>query len=85
VRAVLGKVIGDQVDAGLVYATDVRVAGDKVVGIAIPAKDNVFKNYSIAVVSDSRNAQAARAFVDFVRDTRSAQEILRSRGFTKPW
>lgn len=84
VRAVLGKVMADQVDAGIVYATDVRSAGRKVTGVPIPSSRNVTTTYPIAVVADSRQRAAAQAFVDYVRLTPSAQGILRSWGFAKP-
>lgn len=85
VRSVLGKVIADQVDAGIVYATDVKAFPDEVNGITIAAKDNVVTNYPIATVVDSRNPKAAKAFVDYVRYSASAQRILRAWGFSKPW
>lgn len=85
VRAVLGKVMADQVDAGIVYVTDVRAVGSKVTGVAIPASQNVTTTYPIATVADSRQQAAAKAFVDYVRFTPSAQGILRAWGFAKPW
>ncbi len=84
VRAVLGKVMADQVDAGIVYVTDVRAAGRKVTGVPIPSSRNVTTTYPIAVVADSRQQAAARAFVDYVRLNPSAQGILRASGFAKP-
>lgn len=83
VRAVLGKVMADQVDAGIVYVTDVRAVGNKVSGVAIPASQNVTTTYPIATVTDSRQQAAAKAFVDFVRYSSSAQGILRSWGFAR--
>lgn len=85
VRDVLGKVMADQVDAGLVYATDVRAVGRKVQTITIPASANVTTTYPIAVVSASANQVAAQAFVHYVRFTPSAQGILRAWGFGRPW
>lgn len=85
VRSVLGKVIADQVDAGIVYATDVKAFPDDVTGIAIPAARNVLTNYPIATVAESKNPRAAKAFVDYVRYSSSAQRILRAWGFSKPW
>lgn len=85
VRGVLGKVMADEVDAGIVYATDVRAFPNDVSGIAIPARQNVFTNYPIARVADSRKAAAADAFIDYVRNSSSAQQILRTWGFSKPW
>lgn len=84
VRAVLGKVMADQVDAGIVYITDVRAVGKKVTGVSIPAKNNVTTTYPIAIVTDTRQRAAAKAFVDYVRYSSSAQGILRASGFAKP-
>lgn len=85
VRAVLGKVMADEVDAGIVYVTDVRAAGRKVASIAIPASQNVTTTYPIAIVASAPNPVGAAAFVSYVRYTTSAQEILRAYGFAKPW
>jgi molybdate transport system substrate-binding protein len=85
VRGVLGKVIADQVDAGIVYATDVKAFPNDVTGIVISGTDNVTTNYPIATVTDARNARAAKAFVDYVRYSSSAQRILRAWGFAQPW
>lgn len=85
VRNVLGKVMADEVDAGIVYVTDVRSVGRKVTSIAIPPARNVTTAYPIATVSDAPNPVAAKAFVDYVRYTTSAQGILRAYGFARPW
>ena len=85
VRGVLGKVIADEVDAGIVYATDVKAFPRDVDGIAIPMARNAVTDYPIARVSDSRKHAAADAFVDYVRSSSSAQQILRAWGFSKPW
>jgi len=84
VRAVLGKVIADQVDAGIVYLTDARSAGKAVTSITIPADKNVRTTYPIATVIYSSKQQAAQAFVDYVLHSTSAQSILRTWGFAKP-
>lgn len=84
VRDVLGKVMADQVDAGIVYVTDVRAAGTKVTSVAIPANRNVITTYPIAVVKSSPNQAAAKAFVDYVRYSPSAQAILHAKGFMRP-
>lgn len=85
VRSVLGKVMADEVDAGIVYVTDVRAAGRKVSSIAIPASQNVTTTYPIAIVTSAPNPVGAAAFVSYVRYTTSAQGILRAYGFAKPW
>lgn len=85
VRAVLGKVMADEVDAGIVYVTDVRAVGDKVDSVAIPASRNVSTTYPIARVTDAPNPTTASSFVAYVRYTPSAQGILRAYGFARPW
>jgi molybdate transport system substrate-binding protein len=84
VRGVLGKVIADQVDAGIVYLTDAISAGNKVSTIKIPQDRNVITPYLIAPVTYSRNLKAAKDYADFVRYSSSSQRILRSMGFAKP-
>lgn len=85
VRGVIGKVIAGEVDAGIVYATDARAFASDVDAVAIPSARNVFTNYPIARVADSRKSQAAQAFIDYVSSSPSAQQILRAWGFNKPW
>ena len=85
VRSVLAKVMAGEVDAGIVYATDVRSAGSRVASVAIPAELNVTTSYPIAAVNGAANPTAAQAFVNYVRFTPSAQGILRAYGFAKPW
>jgi len=85
VRAVLGKVMADEVDAGIVYVTDVRAVGARVGYVPIPAARNVLTTYPIAAVRSAPNPVAARAFVDYVRFSLSAQGILRAYGFLRPW
>jgi molybdate transport system substrate-binding protein len=85
VRAVLGKVMSGEVDAGIVYSTDVRSVRDKVSYVPIAPARNVTTTYPIATVTGAQNIVAARAFVSYVRYTPSAQGILRAYGFAKPW
>jgi molybdate transport system substrate-binding protein len=83
VRALLTKIESGDLDAGIVYITDVLAAGDAVEGIEIPADDNVTATYPIATLSDSGNAEVADAFVAFVLSD-DGQEILGSYGFDSP-
>lgn len=80
VKSVVGKIELGEADAGIVYVTDVRAAGDKVQGVAIPDADNVIATYPIAEVKAAPNAEAAAAFIDFVRSARG-QARLESFGF----
>ncbi|MFA7324986.1 MAG: molybdate ABC transporter substrate-binding protein [Candidatus Nanopelagicales bacterium] len=85
VRSVLSKVVAGEVDAGIVYVTDARSAGSEVTALAVPPAINVTTTYPIAAVKDSSNPFTARAFVQYVRFTTSAQGLLRAYGFSKPW
>lgn len=78
VRAVLTKVELGEVDAGLVYRTDVMAARDTVEGIEIA--DAPTTAYPIAAISDS---SAAAAFVSFVLSD-AGQKILQNAGFDAP-
>ena len=80
VRAVMAKVMLDEVDAGIVYLTDARTAGEKVRTIDIPDRMNVEAEYPIAVIRDSKAAQGAARFVALVR-SEAGQAILAGRGF----
>ena len=83
VKSVLAKVELDEVDAGVVYVTDVRAAGDKVKGITIPDNVNASTTYPIATLSKASNATTAQAFVDYVLSSAGAT-VLTGYGFEKP-
>lgn len=80
VKAVLTKVRLGEVDAGLVYATDVKAAGSQVKGITIPAAQNVSTSYPIAVLTDSTNPKQAQDFVDQVLSGKG-RAVLQEAGF----
>ncbi|MEU1986164.1 molybdate ABC transporter substrate-binding protein [Nocardia sp. NPDC019395] len=83
VKAVLTKVTLDEVDAALVYRTDVRAAGDKVTGIEFPESDKAINDYPIAPVAAAPNPAAAAAFVDFVMSPQ-ARSVFTMAGFDAP-
>ncbi|MGE3619171.1 MAG: molybdate ABC transporter substrate-binding protein [Acidimicrobiia bacterium] len=83
VRSLLTKVENDDLDAGIVYRTDVMTAGDAVEGIDIPAEHNVLAVYPIVALTDAPNPDAAAAFVEFVL-SEAGREILSSHGFDLP-
>ncbi len=85
VRSLLGKVISGDLDAGIVYVTDVKAAGNKVEFVEIPITDNVLTTYPIAMVADTQSAELAQRFVNFVRFSTTSQGVLRAFGFAKPW
>jgi molybdate transport system substrate-binding protein len=83
VKATLSKVTLGEVDAGVVYVTDVRAAGDSVTGIEIPADVNASTTYPIATLTASENQATAQAFVDHVLSPDGAA-VLTEAGFSKP-
>jgi molybdate transport system substrate-binding protein len=83
VKATLTKVQLGEVDAGVVYVTDVQAAGGKVKGVEIPADANASTSYPIATLSESKNPELARKFVDYVLSADGAS-VLTAAGFQKP-
>jgi len=81
VRQVLDDVDHGEVDAGIVYATDVEIAHGKVsVAARAPSGDYGPILYPIAVVKGSGNAAGARGFVKLVLSS-SGMNILKKFGF----
>ena len=83
VTDVLNKVISGEADAGLVYVTDVRAAGDEVEGIGLSEAEGIVNRYPIARVSDSEHGDLAQEFVDLVTGDQG-QQVLADAGFGKP-
>ena len=83
VRAVLGKVTGGEADAGLVYVTDVKAAGDQVTGVDFPEAAEAVNRYPIVTVKDGRNPELAREFVTLVLGE-GGGEVLAAAGFGAP-
>ena len=83
VKAVLTKVTLGEVDAGVVYVTDVRAAGEKVKGIRIPTGVNASTKYPIATLTTAPNKAGGQAFTDCVLSADGAA-VLTAAGFAKP-
>jgi molybdate transport system substrate-binding protein len=83
VKAVLAKVTLDEADAGIVYATDARAAGDLVRVVDIPGSAGALTSYPIAVVRDADEPLLAEAWVDLVL-SEPGQQALRDAGFGAP-
>ena len=79
----LNKVSLGEADAGIVYVTDVKSAGGRVTGVAIPEEQQVLARYPIAVVKSSKNAELAHGFMDYVLSP-AGQNVLAEFGFAKP-
>lgn len=81
VRQVLDYVGRGEVDAGIVYATDAKIAGDKVrITATAPVESHKPIIYPIAVIKDSANKQLAQEFIQ-VLISEEGQNILQKYGF----
>jgi molybdate transport system substrate-binding protein len=83
VKSVLTQVETGNVDAGMVYVTDVKAAGTKVKGVTIPADQNASTLYPIATIKASKHESVAKEFVDYVLSP-AGQQVLTAAGFEKP-
>jgi molybdate transport system substrate-binding protein len=83
VKSTLATVQSGEVDAGIVYVTDVKAAGTKVVGVAIPDAVNATTDYPIATLTHSKNADLAAGFVSYV-ESADGLAVLTAAGFRKP-
>ena len=82
VKAVVAKIELGEGDAGIVYVTDAR-ASTKVTTIDVPDSANVPATYAGVVVKASKNAAAARAFLDWFAGP-DGQAILGGSGSFRP-
>lgn len=82
VRAVLTKVVLGEVDAGLVYATDIGAAGGKVEALTIPDAANVEVRYLVATVRRDPAPQVA-GVIDALLGS-EGRSLLRRLGFGPP-
>ncbi len=84
VRQVLDYVARGEVEAGIVYATDVRTRADRVALVfRLPPTSYSPVTYPAVVVSGSRQAGLARALIDLLVGP-EGQAILASLGFEPP-
>jgi molybdate transport system substrate-binding protein len=81
VRALVTKIEAGELDAGIVYVTD--VAASDVDGVPIPERLNAEASYPIVVLSGAPNPEGAHEFVAFVLSS-VGQTILSDFGFTTP-
>ena len=82
VKAIVAKIELGEGDAGIVYVTDAK-ASTKVMTIDVPDAANVPATYDGVVVKASRNATAAKAFLDWFAGP-DGQAILSGLGFLPP-
>jgi molybdate transport system substrate-binding protein len=83
VKTSITQVTSGEVDATVVYVTDVFAAGSKVAGVPIPDSEQPSIVYPIAVVKASSNQAAAAAFVQSAVSG-DVQKALVAQGFIAP-
>jgi molybdate transport system substrate-binding protein len=80
VKGVVGKVSTGAVDAGFVYASDVKAADDELTAIELPSKLQPVVLYGISVVKGSGVEDLAQKFIDGLLAP-TGQKILIDEGF----
>jgi molybdate transport system substrate-binding protein len=83
VKSALTKVELGEVDAAIVYQTDVKAAGGKVQGVDFPEAAQAINTYPIVALKGAPNAAAAQAFVTFVLSAHG-HDVLSAAGFQNP-
>ena len=83
VSAALNLVELGEVDAALVYHSDILGAGGKVQGVVFSTASDAVNSYPIDVLKGSSNASLAQAFVAFILSSSSEQYLLKA-GFQAP-
>ncbi len=83
VRALLGKVESAELDAGIVYHSDVVGLRRRRGRGRDPRGPERVASYPIATLTEATDAEWAQAFVDFVMSD-TGQEILQGYGFSAP-
>ncbi len=82
-RAALTKVELGEVDVALVYVTDAASRPDAVDAIEIPQAGQVVNGYSVTVLADAPDPDAAQAFVDLLLSA-DGRRLLADAGFRSP-
>jgi molybdate transport system substrate-binding protein len=83
-KSVVSKVVLGEVDAGIVYVSDLTPdVASKVASIPIPKRDNVVARYLIVALDVGPNLEGGREFVRLVLSPRG-QRTLQGFGFGPP-
>ncbi|MET9179683.1 molybdate ABC transporter substrate-binding protein [Kitasatospora aureofaciens] len=83
VKGALTKVELGEVDASLVYKTDVRADAAKIDGVDFPEADKAVNDYPIAALAKAPNKDGAAAFVAYIQSP-EAKQVLTAAGFQAP-
>jgi molybdate transport system substrate-binding protein len=80
VRAALAAIESGNAEAGIVYKTDAAISKSVKVAYEVPAKEGPDISYPFAVVKESKNSEAAKKFLDYLKSD-SVLAIFRKYGF----
>jgi molybdate transport system substrate-binding protein len=80
VRGALAAVESGDVEAGVVYKTDAGISRKVKVAYEVPAADAPKISYPMALVTDSKHADAAKKFLDYLASEEAGQ-TFRQFGF----
>ncbi|MET0135372.1 MAG: molybdate ABC transporter substrate-binding protein [Kibdelosporangium sp.] len=83
VKATLTKVRLGEVDAALVYRTDVSAAAKDIDGVDFPEAAQAINDYPIVTLAKAPNAAGGKAFMDYVLSAKG-REVLTKAGFDGP-
>ncbi|WP_030056326.1 MULTISPECIES: molybdate ABC transporter substrate-binding protein [Streptomyces] len=83
VKGALTKVELGEVDASLVYKTDVQADAAKIDGVDFPEAAKAVNDYPIAALAKAPNKDGAAAFVAYV-ESPEATQVLTAAGFQAP-
>jgi molybdate transport system substrate-binding protein len=83
VSGIVGKLTEGAVDAGFLYITDVKAAGDKLRAIPLPTALRPQVTYGVAVVKGAAHPTQAQQFIAGLLSGRGQQELV-AAGFERP-
>ncbi len=83
VAGITGKLTQGAVDAGFLYASDVRATDDKLKAIQLPEELQPSVTYGVAVVKGAKHPQQAKAFIAGLLDG-DGKQALHDAGFLPP-
>jgi len=80
VRAALAAVEAGNVEAGIVYRTDAIISRKVKIAYEVPIKDSPPISYSMAVLKEAKQPEAAKRFLQYLRST-DAGKVFERFGF----
>jgi molybdate transport system substrate-binding protein len=83
VKSIVAKIALGEGDAGFVYTTDARPAGNKVLSVALPGWAQPPIRYEVGIVRKSSHIDAATTFIKHVTSLRG-RRLLVQAGFSLP-